>query len=250
LKGHVSVDPDSEIITNSTVTAGNVADGEAIEDLADELVNHQPEAAAPAEAADGDRPERGEQSEPAKTIYGDCAYGTGSALAWFLANRIDPNVKTQRPQAPNGHFTKDDFIVDLETDTATCPNGVTVPIRWGKTEGQAYFAKNCAGCPLRDQCTSSTNGRGVSVSHYEAELQQNRARQTEPARAADYRATRPKVERKLGHLMRRRHGGRRARVRGQTKVSADFNLLAAAANLARLAVLRLRWEPGIGWAAA
>jgi hypothetical protein len=39
--------------------------------------------------------------------------------------------------------------------------------------------------------------------------------------------------------MRRRHGGRRARVRGHTKISADFALLAAAVNLARLAVLRL-----------
>jgi IS5 family transposase len=40
--------------------------------------------------------------------------------------------------------------------------------------------------------------------------------------------------------MRRKHGGRRARVRGTTKVDADFNLLAAAANMARLAVLGLR----------
>lgn len=58
-----------------------------------------------------------------------------------------------------------------------------------------------------------------------------------PAWKADYKATRPKVERKIGHLMRRRHGGRRARVRGQLKVAADFALLAAAVNLARLGVL-------------
>jgi len=32
--------------------------------------------------------------------------------------------------------------------------------------------------------------------------------------------------------MRRRHGGRRARVRGTAKVAADFSLLAAAVNLA------------------
>jgi hypothetical protein len=47
--------------------------------------------------------------------------------------------------------------------------------------------------------------------------------------------------------MRRRHGGRRARVRGRPKVDADFNLLAAATNLARLAVLGLRSTP-TGWA--
>lgn len=38
--------------------------------------------------------------------------------------------------------------------------------------------------------------------------------------------------------MRRRHGGRRARVRGHTNVAA-CSLLAAAANLARLGVLGL-----------
>jgi hypothetical protein len=40
--------------------------------------------------------------------------------------------------------------------------------------------------------------------------------------------------------MRRRHGARRARVRGKNKVGADFNLLAAAHNLIRLAALGLR----------
>jgi hypothetical protein len=69
------------------------------------------------------------------------------------------------------------------------------------------------------------------------------------AEADDYRSTRPKVERKLGHMMRRKHGGRRARVRGTRKVDADFNLLAAAQNLARLAVLGLH-STMTGWAVA
>ena len=49
--------------------------------------------------------------------------------------------------------------------------------------------------------------------------------------------------------MRRRHGGRRARVRGRIKVAADFSLLAAAVNLARLARLGLH-HTTTGWAAA
>jgi hypothetical protein len=57
------------------------------------------------------------------------------------------------------------------------------------------------------------------------------------------------VERKIGHLMRRRHGGRRARVRGRTKVAADFSLLAAAINLTRLGVLGLHRHPGQTWVA-
>ena len=57
------------------------------------------------------------------------------------------------------------------------------------------------------------------------------------------------MERKIGHLMRRKHGGRRARVRGTTKIAADFSLLAAGVNLARLAVLGVA-STRSGWAAA
>jgi hypothetical protein len=47
--------------------------------------------------------------------------------------------------------------------------------------------------------------------------------------------------------MRRKHGGRRARVRGQGKVAADFSLLGAAVNIARLGVLGLSSKAGGGW---
>ncbi|MGB7962844.1 MAG: transposase, partial [Propionicimonas sp.] len=102
-------------------------------------------------------------------------------------------------------------------------------------------------CPLREQCTTAAGGRTISVGRYEQRLAQARATQQDPAWRADYRGTRPKVERKLGHLMRRKHGGRRARMRGQDKVAADFNLLAAAHNIARLATLGIRWTTN-GWA--
>jgi signal-transduction protein with cAMP-binding, CBS, and nucleotidyltransferase domain len=82
------------------------------------------------------------------------------------------------------------------------------------------------------------------------ELAAARARQADPDLAADDRAARPKVERKLAHLVRRRHGGRRVRVRGLARVAADFSMLAAAVNLARLGVLGLHWTPSEGWVAA
>jgi Transposase DDE domain len=93
---------------------------------------------------------------------------------------------------------------------------------------------------------TSVRGRVVAISPREAELTTARARQRDPAWRADYRATRPKVERKLAHLLRRRHGGRRARVRGLVRVTQDFRLLAAAVNLARLATLGLR-STANGW---
>jgi len=90
----------------------------------------------------------------------------------------------------------------------------------------------------------------VAISRHEAQLARARAAQSDPAWQADYKATRPKVERKIGHLMRRRHGGRRARMRGRSKVAADFSLLAAAVNVARLGVLGVVGQPGRTWVVA
>ncbi|MBB5153861.1 hypothetical protein BJ970_001395 [Saccharopolyspora phatthalungensis] len=154
----------------------------------------------------------------------------------------------QPPAAVKGHFPKDRFDIDLEQQTVTCPAGHTAPIRARERHaGAANFGVVCATCPLAAQCTTAKTGRTITISPHEAALAAGRARQTDPAWKADYRATRPKVERKIGHLMRHRHGGRRARVRGLRKVAADFSLLAAAVNLARLGVLGITRKAG-GWA--
>jgi Transposase DDE domain len=159
-------------------------------------------------------------------------------------------TKVAAPTAPAGHFTKQQFRIDLEAGRVTCPARLQVPIipaRGGG--GVARFGRACAVCPLASACTSSRAGRTITIHPQETRLQAARARQREPAWRADYRAHRPTVERKLAHLLRRRHGGRRARVRGRLRVAQDWRLLAAAVNLARLAALGVRSRPG-GWVLA
>jgi IS5 family transposase len=249
-KGHASVDPDSELVMATAATAGNLGDAAAASQLLAELVDQvqgDPPAPAAASAAAG--------GPPAPTVYGDSAYGTGPLLASLHAASIDPRVKVQAAVAPKGHFTKDQFQIDLAAGVVTCPAQHTAPIVYNadprhRHHGQASFGPVCASCPLRGQCTSAAAGRTITITAYEQELAAARARQADPDRAADYRATRPRVERKLAHLVRRRHGGRRVRVRGLARVAADFSLLAAAVNLARLGVLGLHWTPADGWAAA
>jgi hypothetical protein len=227
-KGHVAVDPDSEIITDTIVTPGNAGDASVATELIDDLLGDE------------------DRADDAK-VYGDSAYGTGEFQQRLDDEDIDSGCRTQPPSAPAGRFSKDRFDVNLDDDTVTCPNNVTVSIRRGdRGDGIAYFAEHCTGCRLRAECTDAAGGRTIHVSEFEAALARSRQRQAEPDWQADYRATRPKVERKLAHLMHRRHGGRRARVRGRPKVDADFNLLAAAANIARLAALGLR-STATGW---
>jgi hypothetical protein len=221
-KGHVALDPDHELVSATAVTAGNAGDASvALELLADDLA-----------------PSHTDESSAAPVVYGDSAYGAGSVLEALEDAGAVSRIKVQPPGASGGRFTKADFTVDLVARTVTCPAGRVAQFR-GRRATYAQFGRVCAVCPLASRCTSAPRGRVIAIGPHEALLARGRAASRDLAWRADYQATRPLVERKIAHLMRRRHGGRRARVRGRLKVGADFGLLAAAVNLARLAVLRL-----------
>ena len=238
----------------ATATAADTAEDSGTADTADTAGSDTADTAedsGTADTAEGadtvDTAEGGgvvEEFAGRPTVYGDSAYGSGEFQGLLQQSRINSRCRTQLAAAPGGRFTKDRFDVDLLSGTVTCPAGTTVAIRArGDGSGTAAFGAACHGCALRGDCTSAAGGRTVRIGANEAVLAASRARQRDPAWRNDYRAVRPKVERKLAHLVRRKHGGRHARVRGRAKVDADFNLLAAAANIARLGVLGLHSTP-------
>jgi hypothetical protein len=302
-KGHVAIDPDSEIVTATTVTPANVGDGDVVEELIDDLLEDSEDApstgaSAPSEtrprdseppgtAPDSERiiddekwpeapallmnlvsaaikwgvgllpdwfgrgspeaatPEQAPVALPAPpheptrpVVFGDASYGGADVLRKLDEAGIDVYTKVQQMGSRGGVYPQSAFEIDIEGETVTCPAGQTAPL-WLSNDGsrRAKFAKRCSGCGLREACTKSKAGRTINV-HAEFErLSVHRQAQREPQWQAQYKATRPKVERKLAHMMRRRHGGRRVRVRGRIRVGHDFALLAAAVNLARLATL-------------
>jgi hypothetical protein len=248
-KGHIAIDPDSEIITASVATAGNVADGRVTKELLEEILpakTPSEKAVAPVEGDAGEASatpavetiESATTPEKPVEVYGDASYGTAEVLLHLEEAGAEPYVKVQGATAPGGLFTKDVFRIDLKNETVTCPNDQLVQIRRGKDgSGLASFGIACKLCPLAPSCTTSKEGRNIRLHPHERILRDTRARQKSPEWRAKYRATRPKVERKLGQLMRRRHGGRRARMRGTERVAQDFAMLCAAVNLHRLAML-------------
>jgi hypothetical protein len=227
-KGHVALDPDAELVTATAVTPGNAGDASvALALLGTDLADTAP--AGP------------------PVVYGDAAYGTGPLLATLEEAGAASRLKVQPANGVPGHFTKDDFAIDLAARIVTCPAGQVARFNRHGSGFQVRFRAACAGCPLAEVVQRLASGRKIEIGPHEALLAEGRAASRDPAWLADYRATRPKVERKLAHLVRRRHGGRRARVRGTPKVGADFALLAAAVNLARLARLGL-FRSGMIWA--
>lgn len=233
-KGHVAVDAESEIITATEVTAGNVGDASAAEALlADVLAS-----------ANDTRPNEAQDDETKPEVYGDASYGTADLVEKLEGAGIEPNVKVQPPSARDGMFSQDDFEVDTRAGDARCPAGVRVALHVMKDGSSvAQFGASCAECPLRSKCTTSKSGRNIRLHPKHATLDRHRKRQRDDAWKTRYRTVRPRVERKIAHLMRHKHGGRRARVRGQDRVRQDFALLAASMNLARLAALGVRINP-------
>src|SRR5260370_6769742 len=225
-KGHVAIDPDAELITATAVTAGNTGDAAA---AAGRRAGVGRAAAEPgagderagpcageqeAAAAQGEVTVAGPGREP-PAVCGDAAYGAGELPDALEQAGADIYCKVQPPVAPGGRFIKDAFSIDLAAGTVTCPAGQAAPLRpFGDGGRIARFGAACAACPLAARCTTAKDGRSIYAGPYEEQLARARARQASPDWKAGYRATRPKVERKIGHLMRRRHGGRRARVRG------------------------------------
>jgi len=272
-KAHVAIDPDSEIITSTAVTAANAGDASVAEELlGDVLEADGKKVGAPntGEAETGDEDEDDDddggrglntdasttdpkspgeatsaestpaaRNEPNAEVYGDASYGTADLVERLEGANIEANVKVQPPSARKGTFSQDAFDIDTAAGTACCPNGVRVRLRvLPDRSAIADFAPRCDACPLREQCTTSKTGRAIHIHPKHDTLARARKRQRDPAWKQRYRATRPKVERKIAHLMRRRHGGRRARLRGRERIGHDFATLAAAVNLSRLAVLK------------
>ncbi len=206
------------------MTPGNAGDGSVAETLLADVIA---------------RPK--EPGEKKTEIYGDASYGTGEIIKKVEAAGAEAMVKVQAPVNTNGHFTKDAFSINLKRDTVRCPAGQLVQIRRRQDgSGTASFAAFCGTCELRSGCTKSATGRSIGIHPQEEVLGRERKKQRTERWKNRYRATRPKVERKLAHLMSRRHGGRRARVRGRARVAADFALLGAAVNLRRIASLGVR----------
>jgi hypothetical protein len=218
-KAHLAVEPDTGIITDCALTKANGAD------------NH--------EAAVGLRLLGGEDKPV--TVLADSAYGSGDFRA-ELAERghVDRVKPAPVPRIIPDGFTVDDFTVDHDNRTATCPNGLTRPI---SRSGVATFGVGCAACKLRARCTRSRKGKQLAVGPHDARQRAARQAARDPHWLTDYRRHRPMIERTIAWLTR---GNRRLRYRGITKNDHWLHHRAAALNLRRLVNLGLAHN-GTAW---
>jgi Transposase DDE domain len=192
-KGHVAIDPDSEVICAAEVGAANAGDAAMARALLADLPSASaPPAADPVDAAPAVQAAAG-TTKLAPIVYGDAAYGTGALLADLEQRGITAMTKVAAPTAPHSHFTKQKFHIDLDQGTVTCPASLKVPIIPARQGGgMARFGRACQVCPLQGACTTSPAGRTITIHPQEARLAAARSRQQDPAWRVDYRTTGPR----------------------------------------------------------
>ena len=146
------------------------------------------------------------------------------------------------PDRPNrSHFPKEDFHIDLEAGTCTCPAGnvarriVSFGTRTGPTgrthrlNGFRFDGAVCGVCPLRSQCVAGSSGLGRTVQLHPQEALLQQARALEQSEAfAGYRQRRVVVEHRLARLVQL--GIRQARYFGRVKTKFQLYLAATVAN--------------------
>ena len=228
-KAHVAFEPETGLFTAVELTGGS---GPGSHD-----------------AAAAVRLLAGEQE--AVTVLGDAAYGTGELRARLRDAGHAAVIKPPplQPAVPGG-FSGDDFTVDGQAGTVTCPAGHTVPLGRPHADGTrlAQFKARCAGCPLRRRCTTSKTGRVPSVHPQHALLAAARRAAADPAWKDEYRRWRPPVERAIAWLVAR--GSRRVPYRGITSNNIWLHNRTAALNPRRLANLGLTRTTDGTWALA
>lgn len=220
-KAHLVIEPDTGIVTAAAVSKASVSDAAQ----AGELIA--------ADTSIGGHPVQ---------VLGDSGYASGGLLAKIIAAGHTPIIKPMPlHRAVPGGFTIDDFTVDEDAGTATCPAGNTRRIT---SKRRVTFGVICSDCPLKARCTTATEGRKLTLHPHQRLLREQRIRATDSGFKDCYRQHRPMVERSIAWMTRR---ARRVPYRGMVKNHAWWTTRAAAINLKRLLNLGLTHRNG-GWA--
>jgi len=209
-KAHIAIEPETGLVTAAALTPANAPDGPTGVQLL-------------------------EAEDPGLQVLGDGAYGSGETLGALHEAKHHPAIKPwPTPRPFPGAFHRDDFFVDVEARTATCPSGRTVTI---SPKGYATFGSKCRGCPLRSRCTHAKEGRSLTLTLHDHELVESRRAWRDGDFTQDYRRLRPMVERSIAWLVTDNH--RRVRFRGVERNQLGLWLRVAAINLRRLVNLGL-----------
>ncbi len=172
-----------------------------------------------------------------RQVTADTKYGTVENIVAIEDQRIHAYVPLSAAGQRADRFGEQDFRYDLAADIYHCPGGKVLRFlsQSDVTHRRIYQAltADCKGCPLREQCTTSSRGRRVSRNLDEAYLDRVRGYHETESYARAMRKRKVWVE-PLFAEAKDWHGLRRFRLRGLEKVNGAALVIATGQNLKRL----------------
>jgi hypothetical protein len=250
-RAHLAADPETGIITDEKLTraAGTEnSDPAAAEEFVAAEAAVFDAASGGTAGGSGGSGEPDDGAGPGLSWYGDSAYGTGDLRGAIEDAGHRAVIKPKPLHAPvEGGFTVDDFTVDEQAGTVTCPAGRTVALSRTRV---ATFGVLCRDCPLRAQCTTCKTGRHLVLHERDDLLRAARADWAAGSGLReDYMTHRPNVERAIAQVATWRGRRLRLRYRGTDRNHAWLKRRTAALNLRNLIGKGLARRDG-AWALA
>jgi transposase len=215
-KLHAATATRSPVLTAIAISPGNEHDGHHAATLVEQQPQHR-------------RPKR---------LIGDTAYGNVEVREQLEQRAISVLAPLHTTGAANEMTVhKDEFAIDLDAHTVTCPQGSTAPIYKPRRSGPAatgqrvarFSRADCEPCPLRARCAPGGR-REIRISRREDLRQAALQTLNDPIQRDHLKRIRPRIERLLGLIAYRYHA-RKSRYYGTRKATLQAVWTAVLVNL-------------------
>ncbi|MDQ0113839.1 hypothetical protein J2T15_003282 [Paenibacillus harenae] len=213
---HRTVDVKYNLITDVFVTAGNVHDSVPYLSRLDRQRN---------------------VGFAVEAVALDSGYLTTPICKGLEDRKIYGVIAHRRFHPTQGLYAKWKFTYDAERDLYVCPQKQELPYRTTDRNGYRQYAsdpKQCASCPMLEQCTRSRNKRKIVTRHiWEDSKEQVRLNRLSKSGKRLYRKRKETIERSFADA-KQLHGFRYCRLRGLNNVIEQALMTAAVQNMKKI----------------
>ncbi len=176
-------------------------------------------------------------------LIADAKYATTTNIRTLEDADIRAYVPLPEWDKSSKRFKRAAFTYDPVENVYRCPQGETLHLRWTDQKGEQWLyrarATACNACPVKEQCTTSSQGRLLRRSFHEASLERVRGYRDTPAFKRAMRKRSIWVEGLFAEA-KQWHGLHRFRLRGLANVNIQALVVATGQNLKR-------WLSATGW---
>jgi transposase len=178
-----------------------------------------------------------------RRVIADAKYATSTNIRTLEDAGIRAYFPLPEWDKSSSRFKRAAFTYEPADNSYRCPQGERLHLRWTDRKAEQWLyrarASACNACPVKEQCTTSDQGRLIRRSFHEEYLERVQCYRDTPAFKRAMRKRSSWVEGLFAEA-KQWHGLHRFRLRGLANVNIQALMVAAGQNLKR-------WFQAAGW---